>query len=68
MKNLIRRAEVLHRCAISNSTLYRLIDAGQFPAPVQVSSRNVAWVEHEIDEWIAHRICERPSSLGGSDA
>lgn len=68
MKNLIRRAEVLRRCAISNSTLYRLIDAGQFPAPVQVSPRNVAWVEHEIDEWIAHRICERTNSSGGVNA
>ncbi|QJQ95431.1 MULTISPECIES: AlpA family transcriptional regulator [Halomonadaceae] len=59
MPNLIRRAEVLQRCAISNSTLYRLIDTEEFPAPVQVSRRGVAWVEHEVDEWITNRICER---------
>lgn len=57
--SLIRRPEVLHRCAISNSTLYRLINAGDFPAPVQLSPRAVAWVEEEIATWIEQRISSR---------
>lgn len=68
MPNLIRRADVLQRCAISNSTLHRLINAGEFPAPVQVSRRSVAWVECEVSDWITARICERPTSKGGEDA
>ncbi|MFG6139065.1 helix-turn-helix transcriptional regulator [Halomonas sp. B23F22_10] len=54
--SLVRRPEVLRRCAISNSTLHRLINAGDFPAPIQISPRAVAWVASEIDRWIDQRI------------
>ncbi|MFW3615527.1 helix-turn-helix transcriptional regulator [Billgrantia antri] len=53
---LLRRPEVLRRCGISNSTLHRLIKADDFPTPVQLSPRAVAWVESEISQWIEHRI------------
>lgn len=38
--------------------IWRKIKAGEFPAPVKVGARN-AWVESEINEWIASRIAER---------
>lgn len=53
---LIRRPEVLQRCGISNTTLHRLIHADDFPAPIQLGPRAVAWVESEINEWIKQRI------------
>ncbi|WP_240407673.1 AlpA family phage regulatory protein [Halomonas sp. JS92-SW72] len=53
---LLRRNEVLDRCAISSTTLHRLIEAGQFPPAVTITSRRVAWVEHEVENWIACRI------------
>ncbi len=53
---LIRRPEVLHRCGISNTTLHRLIKEGDFPAPIQLGPRAVAWVESEVDSWIEQRI------------
>ncbi|QFT86562.1 Prophage CP4-57 regulatory protein (AlpA) [Halomonas sp. THAF12] len=56
---LLRRPEVLRRCAISNSTLHRLINAGNFPAPVPVGPRAVAWIESEINDWIEERIESR---------
>ncbi|WP_163560510.1 AlpA family phage regulatory protein [Halomonas sp. NO4] len=56
---LIRRNVVLERCSISNTTLHRLIEAGKFPPAVMITSRRVAWVEHEVDEWIAQRIREQ---------
>lgn len=37
---------------------WRLIKVGKFPKPVKVGSRN-AWLESEIDQWIADRIVER---------
>ncbi|MDN3554701.1 helix-turn-helix transcriptional regulator [Halomonas maura] len=55
MTKLIRKNEVLARCAISKSTLHRLIQNGGFPRPVKISDRCVAWVEHEVDEWMANR-------------
>lgn len=55
-QRLLRRPDVLHRCGISNSTLHRLINAGDFPAPIQISPRAVAWIEFEVDTWIQQRI------------
>ncbi|MHA3026748.1 helix-turn-helix transcriptional regulator [Chromohalobacter israelensis] len=55
-RTLVRRAEVLRRCGISNSTLHRRLKAGEFPAPIQLGPRAVAWVEEEVDDWIAQRI------------
>ncbi|WP_254276860.1 AlpA family transcriptional regulator [Halomonas sp. 3H] len=53
---LIRRPEVLRRCGISNTTLHRLIHAGEFPRPIQLGWRCVAWIEAEVDAWIEARI------------
>lgn len=49
---LIKKPAVLAKCAISNATLYRLIKDEQFPAPLHISERAVAWREDEVDEWI----------------
>jgi len=52
MTQLIRKSTVLQRCGISQSSLYRQIQAGTFPGPVLISERCVAWVEHEVDAWM----------------
>lgn len=36
----------------SKSTVYRLVSAGQFPRPVKLGTRAVAWRSSEIDAWI----------------
>ncbi|MCL7939152.1 AlpA family transcriptional regulator [Halomonas sp. ATCH28] len=55
-KALIKRREVLARTALANSTLYRLMGAGEFPQSIQIGPRAVAWVEEEVDAWIEARI------------
>lgn len=55
-KALIKRREVLARTALANSTLYRLMAAGEFPQSIQIGPRAVAWVEEEVDAWIEERI------------
>jgi prophage regulatory protein len=37
----------------------RLVGAGEFPAPVQLSPHRICWVESEIDEWLKARIAAR---------
>jgi prophage regulatory protein len=44
----------------SASHLWRLINAGKFPRPVKIGSRN-AWPEEEIDQLIKDRIAARDS-------
>lgn len=56
MAALLKRPEVRKRTTLSDSALYRLIDKGEFPRPVHLGPRAVAWVEEEVDAWIAARI------------
>jgi len=41
--------------------LNRLINADKFPAPIALSNKRIAWVESEIDEWMARLVENRPS-------
>ncbi len=36
---------------MSRVTLYRLVRAGAFPAPVAVSGRSIRWPEDDIAAW-----------------
>ncbi|SDJ10887.1 helix-turn-helix transcriptional regulator [Billgrantia gudaonensis] len=56
MAVLLKRPEVRKRTTLSDSALYRLMEKGEFPRPVQLGPRAVAWVEAEVDAWIAARI------------
>jgi predicted DNA-binding transcriptional regulator AlpA len=44
-------------------TLSRRIRRGEFPPPIRVGSRNVAWLKDEIDAWQALRIADRDKDL-----
>jgi Prophage CP4-57 regulatory protein (AlpA) len=33
----------------------RKVKAGEFPKPIELSDRRIAWREDEIDEWLASR-------------
>ncbi|MCI4680033.1 AlpA family transcriptional regulator [Rhodoblastus acidophilus] len=57
--SFIRLEQVKARTGLSRSTLYAYIREGRFPAPVAISERCIAWVEGEIDGWIAERIASR---------
>jgi len=54
--NLLRRPKVEARTGYSRSTIYALMAVGDFPRPVRLGSRAVAWVESEVDAWISARI------------
>jgi prophage regulatory protein len=54
--SLIRLEAVKARTCLSRSTIYAYMRDGRFPQPVSISERCVAWIESEIDAWIADRI------------
>lgn len=59
---LIRMKEVIQKTGLSKSSIYDLIARDQLPKPVHLSpagGRSVAFVESEIDSWIAERIAAR---------
>lgn len=47
----------------SRQQLRRKIAAGQFPRPITLDDRanrpSIAWLEHELDEWIEQRAALR---------
>ena len=52
---MLRAKEVLVRTQLSRSTIWRLERAGVFPARRQISCGRVAWVESEVNAWLASR-------------
>jgi len=43
----------------SRQHLHRLILAGKFPKPVKIGDNRNAWIEAEVDAYIAARIAQR---------
>lgn len=62
---LLRLNSVVEICGLSRSTIYKLIAAGSFPAPLQLGPRAVAWPSTEIDAWIEARM-QTPRKLDRS--
>ncbi|OZC35912.1 AlpA family transcriptional regulator [Marinobacter vinifirmus] len=56
---LIRIKEVMNRTGLARSTVYKYISENNFPKPIKLGSRAVAWVESEIEGWINDVIHER---------
>lgn len=52
----LRKKEVLFRTGLTSSTLYRLMEQGNFPSAISISERSVAWTESNVQRWIDTRI------------
>jgi prophage regulatory protein len=50
-----RKPRVLQETGLSNTTQWRLENAGKFPARVQLSKNCVGWYEDEVEQWKADR-------------
>lgn len=48
----IRLAEVTSLTGMSKSTVYTLMGKGEFPQPVRLGARMVAWPESMVLQWI----------------
>jgi prophage regulatory protein len=60
---LLRRRQVETLTGFRRSTIYERMARGQFPRPIRLGPRTVAWIASEIDGWIAARIAEsRPTA------
>jgi prophage regulatory protein len=51
MAVLLRLRAVMHVTGLSRSTLYRLIADEQFPRPVRLGPRAVAWRRSDVEAW-----------------
>jgi len=53
---LLRRPQVEARTGISRSTIYLWMENDDFPRPVKLGTRLVAWRESDITAWLDSRI------------
>lgn len=53
---MLRIAQVLALTGLGKTTLYQLQAEGDFPMRVKLTEKRVAWVEAEVQAWIAARI------------
>ncbi|MBS8239761.1 AlpA family transcriptional regulator [Marinobacter lipolyticus] len=59
---ILRLRNVMEKTGLARSTIYKYIDAGTFPKPIDLGGRSVGWVDSEIDDWIAGKIQERDAA------
>ena len=56
MKRFFRLPKVMGQTGLTRTVVYELMAAGDFPKPIHLTARTVAWCSDEIDTWINERI------------
>ncbi|WP_415405889.1 helix-turn-helix transcriptional regulator [Sulfurovum sp. CS9] len=57
-QRLIRLPRVIDKVALQKSQIWRMAKEGTFPQPIKISHKVTAWIESEVDQWVADRIAE----------
>lgn len=57
-KKLIRRNEVERVTGLKRSSIYLKIKEGDFPKPIKLGMRAVAWLEADVMQWIESKVTE----------
>lgn len=52
----LREPEVIHLTGYSRSSIRAFMAAGRFPQSVPLGARAVAWIESEVQAWMAERV------------
>ncbi len=58
-QRFVRLPEVMRMSGLSKPSVYRLMAEGEFPRPVKIGLRSVAWPKSDIDQWMAERLSDR---------
>lgn len=53
---MMRFPDVQAAVGLGKSTIYSMVKAGGFPAPVKLGPRAVGWPSHLVQQWLADRI------------
>ena len=55
MDRILRMPVLIETVGVAPATLYRWIQEGRFPAPLQLGRNSVGWRASEVEEWIETR-------------
>tara|TARA_B100000674_G_scaffold489317_1_gene503106 strand:+ start:344 stop:538 length:195 start_codon:yes stop_codon:yes gene_type:complete len=53
---LIRLPQVKEVTSLSKSSIYRLMEDGDFPKQVVLGARSVVWVKSQVEDWCAEKV------------
>ncbi len=57
MQEAIKRlSDICEITGLSKTSIYRMMDAGNFPKSVKLGARSVGWLQSELDAWISNRV------------
>ena len=59
LRRFLRRRKVEETTGLSTSSIYDQMSKGLFPRPIKLSENRVAWLEDEVEAWMAERIAQR---------
>ena len=54
--DFVRLPQVKEMTCLSKSSIYRLMNAGDFPSQISLGARSVVWIRSEIEEWCDQKI------------
>ncbi len=52
----IRLPQFKEITSLSRSSIYRLMEEGDFPKQVVLGARSVVWVKSQIEDWCAEKV------------
>ena len=55
MERYFRRSTLVDMLGLSRSTIYRMMNNGEFPRPVVLGRRAVGWRAADVETWIKQR-------------
>ena len=58
-ERLLKLRQVMATTGLSRSSIFLFTKSGKFPKPIKLSERSTAWLESEIQQWIADRVADR---------
>lgn len=57
--------QVAEKVNLGQSTIYRMISKGLFPKPFALGENRSAWIESDIDDWLADKAGKPRSAKNG---
>lgn len=58
-ERFIRLDELMNKTGLGRSTIYRMVDKGEFPKPINLTSNKVAWLQSEVNDWMKKKVEQR---------
>ena len=50
---LLKISDVCERTSLGKSTIYDMVNAGTFPAPISVGPKTSRWMSSDLDKWFS---------------